>query len=210
MSCRSSQVRARPPQGTNCSLRRAVARFRRAADDRRPRLVDRRAGKQAGKNKMKIKMTIAAAAALTLLAGCGGGDGEGTVVARDGDTTVAQGPNGTTTVTTPEGTATINTGTAEALPGGLPAYPGAQAGGSMNVNGADGQQNRMVSFTTTDRAAQVIEFYAAAARRAGLEEASRTSDPQSATLSLTRGEQQITVVVMDLGGNRQVQVASGG
>jgi hypothetical protein len=154
---------------------------------------------------MKITSLAAAAAALALLAGCGGGGKSDTVVARDGDTIVTRGADGTTTVTTPDGTATINSGTPEALPGGLPAYPRAQAGGSMNINGGEG---RLVSFTTTDQTGQVIDFYAAAARRSGMEEVSRTSDRQASTLTVSRGQEQFTVVVTDLGGNRQVQVAT--
>ncbi len=163
---------------------------------------------------MKLSTTIIAAALAISLAGCGGGgDGsEGTIVARDGDTTVTQGPNGSATVTTPEGTADIRSGgNVTELPGGLPPYPGAQAASSVNFNGnGGGQQGRVVIFTTAAQPAQVIDFYVAAARQAGLEEASRTTDRQSSTLALTRGEEQVTIVVMDLGESRQVQISSGG
>jgi hypothetical protein len=160
-------------------------------------------------------MTLAGASALALLAGCGGGNGkaeEGTVVARTGDATVRQGDNGATTVTTNEGTTQIRTGQPVAnLPGGLPAYPTAQTAGGVDVTGAAaGGQGRVVMFTTSDQPAQVIDYYASAAGRLGLQTEARMTMGPTATLALRHGGQQVTVTAVGAEGGTQVQIASGG
>lgn len=173
---------------------------------------------------MKVQMRVAAiAAGALLLAGCGGGadnaaankgvvaPANGTVVAQGGGATVTKGADGSTTVTTNQGSAQITTGApAGDLPGGLPPYPNAQAGGGINVSGQGaGGSGRVVSFTTSDQPAQVIEFYANAAGQAGLTTRSRTAMGPNASLALTRGEEGIVVTATALGGTTQVQIAAG-
>lgn len=163
---------------------------------------------------MTIKATIfAAGAAAMLLAGCGGREtsDDETVIAQGGGATVTQSGDGNVTVTSTQGNAQIRTGAPSGdLPGGLPAYPNAQAGGGMDVSGsAGGQQGRVVTFTTTDQPAQVLDFYANAAGAAGLQTLTRSSMGPSNSLALIRGNEAITVTATGMGGTTQVQIASG-
>ena len=72
--------------------------------------------------------------------------------------------------TGPDGEATITTGDASAaMPAGLPAYPGAETTGGLNINstGRDGGSGQISSFQTGDSPAEVIAFYRAALERDG-------------------------------------------
>lgn len=173
---------------------------------------------------MKIQMRVAAITATILLAGCGGAANDtaatngtvvapanGTVVAQGGGATVTKGADGSTTVTTNQGSAQVTMGApAGDMPGGLPAYPNAQAGGGINVSGQGaGGSGRVVSFTTADQPAQVIDFYANAATQAGLSTRSRTAMGPNASLALTKGSEGIVVTATALGGTTQVQIAAG-
>ena len=172
--------------------------------------------------KVQLRLTAVAATAI-LLAGCGGGasntaanagtaaPANGTVVAQGGGATVTKDGAGTTTVTTNQGSAQITMGAPSGdLPGGLPAYPNAQAGGGINVQGQGaGGSGRVVSFTTTDTPQQVIDFYANAAGQAGLTTTSRSAMGPNATLALTKGNEGIAVTATQLGGSTQVQIAAG-
>lgn len=162
---------------------------------------------------------LAATAAAMLVAGCGGAKNEsanaapanGAVVAQGGGATVTKDANGSTTVTTNDGSATVKTGAPSGdLPGGLPAYPNAQAGGGMDVSGTQsGMSGRVVSFTTTDQPKQVLDFYANAAGQAGMQTTARTDMGGTAALTLTKGNESIAVTATAMGGTTQVQVASG-
>ncbi len=173
--------------------------------------------------KFQLRMTAIAATAI-LLAGCGGAasntttnagapaaPANGTVVAEGGGATVTKGADGSTTVTSNMGSAQITTGAPTGdMPGGLPAYPNAQAGGGINVTGQGaGGSGRVVSFTTSDQPSQVIDFYANAANQAGLTTRSRTAMGPNASLALTKGDEGIVVTATGIGGSTQVQIAAG-
>jgi hypothetical protein len=168
---------------------------------------------------IKTSLLVATAAAL-IVAGCGGSSdpvkgnaatGNGTVVAQGGGATITKDAGGTTTVTTNQGTAQIHAGAPTgALPGGLPAYPNAQAAGGMEFSGtAGGQQGRVVTFTTADQPGQVLDFYANAANQAGFQTLGRTEVGPSHALALMKGNEAVTVTTTGAGGQTQVQIAGG-
>lgn len=171
---------------------------------------------------MNIRMNLlAASAAAILVAGCGGAKapaaadngasgGTNKVVAQGGGATVTQDANGSTTVTTNQGSAQVTSGTPSGnMPGGLPPYPNAQAGGADISGSAEGAQGRVVSFTTTDQPAQVLDFYANAAGQAGLQTMARTQAGPNGALALMKGSEAVTVSTTQMGGTTQVQIASG-
>jgi hypothetical protein len=161
---------------------------------------------------MHIRSTIVAAAAVSLLGACGSRDAaNGTVVAQANGTTVTKQADGTTTITSPQGSAQIHTGAPSgALPGGLPAYPSAQAAGGMEISGTtQGQQGRVVTFTTADQPRQVLDFYANAAQQAGMQTLARTEMGGSSSLALMKGNEAVTVTATGGEGGTQVQIAGG-
>lgn len=150
-----------------------------------------------------MRLAITATAILLTLAGCSGSE-----QAERGN---AQEP-ADTKIVTPQGTAEIRTGNVSGanLPGGLPAYPNASAGGGMDISGsAAGAQGRVVSFQTPDQPAQVMDFYANAAQGAGFQVAARAQMGPAATLTLQRGTEAIQVVATGAGQGSQVQIAAG-
>ena len=165
---------------------------------------------------MRLILLTTTAAAL-LVAGCGRSDtssankGTATVIAQGGNATVTKDANGSITATTPEGTAQIRSGAPSGnLPGGLPAYPNAQAAGGMEVTGAaNGQQGHVVTFTTSDQPGQVLDFYANAASQAGMQTLARTNMGPNGTLALMKGSEAISVTTVQMGAQTQVTVASG-
>ena len=159
---------------------------------------------------MRTLMMVAASAAL--LAGCSGGNksaSNGSV--QVGNATVkTEGAN--TIVTTPQGTAQVTAGSSAGatLPGGLPAYPGAQtAGGVAVTDTANGMQGQVVTFSTSDDAGKVLDFYANAAQQAGMQTLARASAGGTNTLALQKGNETVTVSATSVGGTTQVQVAGG-
>ena len=152
-----------------------------------------------------------AAAALLALAGCGrGGEVRQT---GPGNVTVSGVPGGDVTISTPNGTAQIHSGAGApaALPEGIPAYPNAAAGQSVDINGASVQgQGRILSFTTGDAPAQVIAFYAQAVGAGGYTVANRMDMGATSTLTATRGEgQAVNIVATQAGGSTRVQIIIG-
>ncbi|MBV9883635.1 MAG: hypothetical protein JO276_11555 [Sphingomonadaceae bacterium] len=144
-------------------------------------------------------------AGLLALAGCGRGGGTET---QAGNVNVRATP-GDITISTPNGVAQIHTGTGTAaLPEGIPAYPNAEAGQSMDVSGASAQgQGHVVSFGTHDSPAQVIDFYVRAAGGAGYQIVNQMNMGATATLTARKGEgQAVNVVATQAGGATQVQI----
>jgi len=145
-------------------------------------------------------------AALLALAGCGGREQANQAAAGPGQ------PPANVVVTAPEGRVEVRTGGAPAaLPGGLPAYPGATATGSVDVS-ADSVEGsgHVVGFTTPDPPSQVIAFYAQAANAAGYRIAQQMNMGSTAVLAAGRGEGEgVTVTATQAGGATQVQIVVG-
>jgi hypothetical protein len=115
-------------------------------------------------------------------------------------------------VTTPDGRAEVRTGGAPgALPGGLPAYPGASATGSIDVSGASAEgSGHVVAFTTPDPPAQVIGFYSQAATAAGYRIAQQMTMGPTQMMTAARAEGDgVTVTATQAGGATQVQIVVG-
>jgi hypothetical protein len=123
----------------------------------------------------------AALLAALLIGGCGGGSSEHrTITAADGSKVeVDAGKDGGKTTVTATGAngekATFTSGTGGSWPAGAPdyvaAYPGATVTSSMTGASGDGT-GAMVSFTTSDSADKVIDFYKSRAAAAGLSKTS--------------------------------------
>jgi hypothetical protein len=147
--------------------------------------------------------TIVIGVGVLALAGCGRGGGAET---QAGNVNVRATP-GDITISTPNGTAQIHSGGTAALPEGLPAYPNAAAGQSMDVTGASAQgQGHVVGFSTHDSPAQVIDFYARAAAGAGYA-INQMNMGATATLTARKGEgQAVNIVASQTGGATQVQI----
>ncbi|QLC25806.1 hypothetical protein HFP57_12770 [Parasphingopyxis algicola] len=113
---------------------------------------------------------MVSAVALLALAACGGSD-EQVYRGPDGEEVrVERGGDGTTTYRSADGDAVITTGGSGAeMPGGLPAYPGADTsrGIAINTTARDGGSGQVSSFQTDDSPAEVIAFYRAALERDG-------------------------------------------
>jgi hypothetical protein len=152
---------------------------------------------------MKYGMT---GAALLALAACGRGEQAQQAAPGGGQ------PPANIVVTSPDGRAEIRTGGAPgALPGGLPAYPGASTTGSVDVSGASAEgTGRIVGFTTSDSPSQVIAFYTQAATAAGYRIAQQMTMGPTAMLTAARAEGEgVTVTATQAGGATQVQVVVG-
>src|SRR4051812_40511588 len=121
-----------------------------------------------GRSKMNARWITGAA--LLALAGCGRSGGE----AEAGNAAAGARP-GDVTITTPNGSVAIHAGGAPAgLPDGIPAYPNADAGQNVDINGGSAPgQGRILSFSTRDAPAQVIAFYAQAIGAGGYTVANR-------------------------------------
>lgn len=133
-----------------------------------------------------MRRTMIFAAAVLALAACNQADGP-----------AANGTAGGSPATPPDMTITTNEGVAEVrntgdvaanMPPGLPPYPGAQAAGGVQIStrSRDGGQGMIAGFRTSDAPAQVIEFYAAAAERAGYRIEGRMTIGANATLMASR------------------------
>lgn len=135
---------------------------------------------------------------------------------RGGETNGGSGSGGTPaetppqmTITTPEGKAEIRTGgDAGGLPAGIPAYPGADTSGGIQISGASTQgRGALQGFRTSDTPAQVIDFYASAAERAGFRIANRmTLGATTAALTAQREGETINVTATGADGATQVQI----
>ena len=153
---------------------------------------------------------MAGAALAALLAACGGTGGSGDKAEREARERPAD-----ATIVTPEGKAEIRSGTGAAtagLPTGIPAYPGADTTGSIQISGASAEgSGGIVGFRTSDSASQVVDFYAAAAERAGYRIAARSSFGANAMLTAQRGEDEVlNVTATPTPEGTQVQIIAGG
>jgi hypothetical protein len=153
--------------------------------------------------------TIVTSAALLALAGCGSGGEQ----AREAERRDRAAP-ADTTIVTPQAKAELRSGAGAmaALPAGLPAYPGAESTGGVEVTGASAEgSGGIVGFRTADSPARVVDFYAAAAERAGYRIAQRSSFGTTAMLTAQRGEGEVlNVTATETGGATQVQIIAGG
>jgi hypothetical protein len=147
-------------------------------------------------------------AALLALAACGRSGGEAQRQAAAGNVSMSGAP-GDITISIPNGTASIHTGGAPAgMPEGIPAYPNADAGQNIDINGgAAPGQGRILGFSTHDAPAQVIAFYAQAIAGAGYTVANRMDMGAASTLTAQRGEgQAVHIVATQAAGATRVQI----
>lgn len=151
-----------------------------------------------------MKQRLIIAVAVLTLAGCGRGGGEAD---RRADQTAPPAP-ANITIATPEGQAEIRTGAGAALPAGLPPYPGAVANAAVEVSGVSPQdQGGIYGFSTSDAPAQVIAFYAEAARRGGYTIANQMNMGATATLTAQKGGgEAVNITATQAGGATQVQL----
>jgi len=155
-----------------------------------------------------MRMRLIGGAALLVLAACGRSGGEADRQAAAGSVAVSGRP-ADITISTPNGTATIRSGGAIAgLPEGVPAYPNADAGQNLDINGGSAPgQGRIISFSTHDAPAQVIAFYAQAVVAGGYVIANRMDMGASSTLSARRGEGgAVNIVAVQAAGSTRVQI----
>ena len=162
---------------------------------------------------MRSKLiTGAALTGLLALTACGGG-GDGNAAVAEADRRARQGP-ADATIVTPQGKAEIRSGgdALAGLPAGIPAYPGADTTASVQVSGtAPEAAGGILGFRTDDPPAQVVDFYAAAAERAGYRIAQRMTAGQTAMLTAQRGEGEVLNVTATAaaGAGTQVQIIAG-
>jgi hypothetical protein len=150
---------------------------------------------------------LAIGAALLALAACGRGGG---------GAAEESAPPANIVINAPEGQVAVRTGgPATAGPDGVPAYPNAAPGSSVDITGAPGgSQGGISGFRTGDTPAQVVAFYAQALAGAGYRIASQMNlGPATSSLTAQRGEgEAVNVTATQVGGATQVQiiVARGG
>lgn len=134
--------------------------------------------------------TIIAATALLILAGCGG---PAPVPAPEANAADAE----------PELAPPVDEAAAAALRELLPVYPGATR---LRDGRAEGAGSGSIAFATSDPTRPVIDFYAAAARRAGFEV--EIHPPTGITLSMTAtraGGGLVNVITNRVGNVTEVQ-----
>ena len=163
---------------------------------------------------MRTKFGMATMAALALTA-CGGSD-EQVFVGPDGEeVSVERGGDGTTVYRSEDGEAVVTTGEGNTtMPGGLPAYPGADSSRGVNINaaGRDGGSGQISSFQTSDSPADVIAFYRAALERGGYRIAGTMDMGQSQMIIAERagGDGGVQITATNAGGQETtVSVISG-
>jgi hypothetical protein len=149
-------------------------------------------------------MIITSGAALLALCGCGD-DGSGTG-ANSGNSAVGS-------FRTPDGRSEVRAGDAalSGLPDGIPPYPNADTSGAIQFGGiSDGGEARVMGFQTADQPSQVIDFYAAAAARAGFRETHRATSGPAANLGLERDNGEVmSVTATGTPRGTQVQIMVG-
>lgn len=163
---------------------------------------------------MRSRLITGAALGL-LLAACGGGGeaGNGSAAGTEAERRARQGP-ADAIIVTPEGKAEIRSGggAMAGLPAGIPPYPGADTTASVQVSGtAPGGSGGILGFRTADPPARVVDFYAAAAERAGYRIAQRMTAGPTAMLTAQRGEGEVLNVTATsaAGAGTQVQIIAG-
>ena len=116
--------------------------------------------------------------------------------------------------TSPDGRSEVRSGDAalSGLPEGIPPYPRAGPNGAIQFGGASEEgEMRAMGFTTADPPADVIAFYADAARRAGFREGQRATSGPSQVIGFERdnGEvMQVTATANPRGTSVQIMVGT--
>ena len=159
---------------------------------------------------------ILVASTLVLLAGCGGTPANQPAPAAPGLPSAQAIPpvpqTGEVSIATPQGRVDVRSGPGAApYPEGIPQYPGATADQSAAVSGAGAGSGRILGFRTADPAAQVIDFYANAASRAGYRVLTRMNSGPSATLILQRNmNDNVSISATRIGNFTQGQIVVAG
>lgn len=108
----------------------------------------------------------------------------------------------------------VRTGEASGpLPGGMPAYPGANRTGgySANSTGAEGGSGQIVAFSTDDSPAEVIAFYREAIEDSGREITASMDMGQMQSLSVTDTDDRggFTITATETGQGTSITIAGG-
>ena len=121
------------------------------------------------------KFPLIAMSVLALTA-CGGSDDNSTTIATaDGTMTIDNDDDGTMTIFGDDAQAVVKTGaaanggTADNLPDGFTAYPGAKIVLSVEGSEGEGKQGGMIAMETSAPPGKVIAFYRKQAENAGME-----------------------------------------
>jgi len=128
-------------------------------------------------------------------------EGRWTVETKEGKTVFdGSSKDGTLKVETSKGeTATFGTGSAQNLPSWLPSYPGGSVQGTYDTTNAEGR-TAAFTVTTKDAVTQVLDYYAARLKEAGLKvdkNTFSTNDQASGgTITATSEDQKRTANVM--------------
>lgn len=127
-----------------------------------------------------MRAIIMACTSLIALAGCGGAAPQ----AENGGSAAPA----TGAMASPDGRSEVRADAAfSGLPEGIPAYPGADGRGALQMGGReDGAEMRIMAFRTADSPSQVIAFYSDAAARAGYQVVRRAEVGPSSVLGLAR------------------------
>lgn len=165
---------------------------------------------------MRIGYLATLAIAIPALAGCGGGS-EGEVYEEgEADRAAAAIARGEEDVTlrTGEGEVRVRSDDgAGALPGGLPAYPGARRTGgySATTSGPEGGSGQIVAMMTDDSPAEVIAYYREALESRGREISASLDMGQMQTISVADEDRRggLTVTATDTGQGTSITIAGG-
>jgi hypothetical protein len=158
-----------------------------------------------------MRSSLILGAALLALAACGRG-GEAQRQAGSAHVSMSGTP-ADITISTPNGTAEIHAGAAALanLPEGVPAYPNADAGQAIDINGGSAQgHGRVIGFGSHDSPAQVVAFYAQSLGAAGYTIANQMSMGPTASLVAQHGQgQSVSIVATEAGGSTRVEIIAG-
>lgn len=160
------------------------------------------------------RLPIIAVSALALSA-CGGGDGDSSTIATaDGAMTVEDDDDGMVTFRGGDAQAVVkagaaaNGGTADDLPDGFTAYPGATI--VLSVDGSQGdKQGGMIAMETSAPPTKVIAFYRKQAQNAGMEIESEGTFSGSKVMGARREGLGVNVVANGGDDGTHVQIAFG-
>lgn len=154
--------------------------------------------------------------AALVLASCGSGEESRVYDESEADQAAAAIAGGADDVTirSDQGEVRVRSGDADTpLPGGLPAYPGAErtAGYSANSTGADGGSGQLVAFTTDDSPEEVIAFYREAVERSGREISASMEMEQLQSISVADADERggFTVTATNTGSGTSIMIAGG-
>jgi hypothetical protein len=163
----------------------------------------------------RIMMT---ATALLALAGCGssptpdGGRGNAAGAASGSEADNAAGAAQAPLASPPDARSEVRSDADfSGLPDGIPAYPRVSGGGGVQFGGASAEgEMRVMGFRTADPPAEVVAFYADAARRAGFRQIHRLRSGPSEVLGLERANGDVmNVTATAAPGATSVQLMAG-